>query len=64
LLLKHFPAGPEIFVFLSGRRWINRLMDDRASVGDMWTFVAMDADTKLVPPIALVSAGRPMPQSL
>ena len=30
------------------QRWVTR-KDDRSRVGDMWTFVALDPDTKLVP---------------
>jgi IS1 family transposase len=33
--------------------------DDRSHVGDMWTFVAIDADTKLVPAYRVGKRTRP-----
>lgn len=39
----------EIWSFVGKKqRWVTR-EDDRSRVGDMWTFVALDPDTKLVP---------------
>jgi len=39
----------EIWAYVQKKqRWVTDT-DDRTRVGDMWTFVALDADTKLVP---------------
>jgi hypothetical protein len=39
----------EIWTFVGKKqRWVTA-EDDRSRVGDQWTFVALDADTKLVP---------------
>lgn len=39
----------EIWTYVGKKqRWITK-NDDQSKVGDMWTFVALDADTKLVP---------------
>src|SRR5262249_1189671 len=39
----------ELWSFVSKKQRHVRAEDDSLRVGDMWTFVALDADTKLVP---------------
>lgn len=39
----------EIWAFVGKKQAMVKREDDRSRVGDMWTFVALDPDTKLVP---------------
>jgi IS1 family transposase len=39
----------EIWTYVGKKQRFVTPVDDRSRVGDMWTFVALDADTKLVP---------------
>lgn len=39
----------EIWTFVAKKQRQLKPTDDRSRVGDQWTFVALDADTKLVP---------------
>ncbi|HWD49443.1 MAG TPA: hypothetical protein VG309_05915 [Rhizomicrobium sp.] len=39
----------EIWSYVGKKQRFLKPTDDRSQVGDMWTFVALDADTKLVP---------------
>ena len=45
------------------QRWVTS-EDDRSRVGDMWTFVALDPDTKLVPAYRVGNGRSPMPWRL
>ena len=49
----------EIWCYVGKKqRWVTR-EDDRSRVGDMWTFVALDPDSKLVPAYRIGKRTRP-----
>ena len=51
----------EIWAYVQKKqRWVTP-QDDRSRVGDMWTFVALDPETKLVPTYRVASVPRPSP---